>query len=321
MAKATNAQFMRGSRFQLRAWFLRHLQTLFSALGELTRSPLGTAMTAGVIGIALALPAGLYVLLDNVQAVGQNWDAKAEISLFLNERIDDRAAGRFATTLRQRPELRHVQLVTRAEALEEYRQLSGFAEALGTFEQENPLPALVLVEPTLRYSESEAIRGLVAELGGLPEVELAQFDLEWLQRLHAIIRTLKRGVVVLAALLALGVLLIVGNTIRLGIENRRAEIEIIQLVGATDAFIRRPFLYTGFCYGLLGAVMAWLLVEGGLWLVRGPLGTLASMYQADFLLASLSLPASLVLCMVGALLGLAGSWLAVHRHLHGVEAE
>ncbi len=321
MSKATTPHFERGPRFQLRAWLLRHLQTLFSALGELTRNPLGSAMTAGVLGIALALPAGLYVFLDNVQAVGQNWDGKVQISLFLKDRIDDSAADDFARSLRLRPELRHIQLITRAEALEEYRQLSGFAEALNAFEQENPLPALVLVEPTLRYSEPGAIKGLVAELGALPAVELAQFDLEWLQRLHAIIHTLKRGVVVLAALLALGVLLIVGNTIRLGIENRRAEIEIIQLVGATDAFIRRPFLYSGFCYGLLGAVMAWLLVESGLWLVRAPLAELASLYQADFLLASLSFRASLVLCLAGALLGLAGSWLALRRHLRGVEAE
>ena len=141
------------------------------------------------------------------------------------------------------------------------------------------------------------------------------------QRLHAITETARRGVLVLGALLALAVLLILGNTIRLEIQNRSSEIEIIKLVGATNAFIRRPFLYCGLWYGLFGGLIAWLLVSLSLWSLQGPIVRLAGLYHSDFALSVIHLQTLVVLLGVGALLGLAGSWISVGRHLQAIEPE
>lgn len=301
------------------AWITRHLQAFFYTLGQLARSPLGTLMTTAVIGIALALPTSLYVLLENAQKVSRGWDGSTQISLFLKTRVSDKEARQIAHHLQQRPELRDVRLITRVEALEEYRQLSGFETILAAFGNENPLPAVLVLEPRPSHSAPDTIRGLVEELSQRPDVDVAQFDLQWLRRLHAIMGIVQRGVVVLGALLALGVLLIIGNTIRLTIQNRHDEIAIAKLFGATDAFIRRPFLYIGVWYGLLGAILAWALVSIALWLLMNPVSALAALYYSDFLLVTMDGESTLLLLMTGASLGLIGSWLAIGRHLDAIE--
>jgi cell division transport system permease protein len=160
---------------------------------------------------------------------------------------------------------------------------------------------------------------LLARLGELPNVEYAQFDLAWLKRLYAILRIVERGVLILAALLAAGVVLVVGNTLRLGIENRRQEIEIAKLFGATDAFIRRPFLYSGLLYGALGGLIAWLLVWSCFMLLGEPVQRLTALYSSHYQLQTLNPLASMALVAGGALLGLLGSWLSVGRHLSAIE--
>jgi cell division transport system permease protein len=297
----------------------RHLQACVSTLGQLVRAPLGTLMTVAVVGIALALPTGLYVLLDNVSAVSQGWDGNAEISLFLRADLGDRDAEVIAGELGKRPEIQNVRVIGKAQALEEYRRLSGFEDVLSAFDRENPLPAVLVLEPRPDHADAPAVRRLLDELGKRSEVEAAQFDLQWLRRLHAIMDAVRRGVVVLATLLALGVLLIVGNTIRLSIQNRREEIEIAKLFGATDGFIRRPFLYTGLWYGVFGAIAAWLMVHFSLGLLHGPVRELASLYYSDFAVQAPSLATVAVLLTAGAGLGLVGSWLAVGRHLNAIE--
>jgi cell division transport system permease protein len=298
------------------SWLLHHAYVLFSSLGQLSRAPLATLLTAAVIGIALALPAGLYVLLQNAVQLGQNWDGTVQISLFLRETVSDEQAEQLAASLRPRPEFQEIRVIRRDEALQEYRDLSGFSDALQALEQ-NPLPAVIVIKPLLdRPQQSQA---LVEELGKLPEVELAQYDMRWLQRLFAIMDIIKRVVLVLAGLLALGVLLIVGNTIRLAIYNRRAEIEIIKLFGATDAFIRRPFLYIGLWYGLFGGLIAWGLVELSLLALQEPVRILSHLYGSQYQLLALSLQDSLSLVLLSLVLGLLGAWMAVSRHLSEIE--
>ena len=215
-------------------------------------------------------------------------------------------------------EVSAARVITKAEALAEFQEMSGFGAALDALEA-NPLPSVVVVQPAATHSDAEAVKTLVAAFATQAEVDVAQFDLQWVKRLYAMMEFVQRGVLVLAALLSVAVLLIVGNTIRLSIENRRDEIEIAKLVGATNAFIRRPFLYTGFWYGLFGGLLAHALVSSALELLREPTRQLALVYYSDFALLGLEGAASTVLVGSGALLGLAGSWVAVGRHLSSIE--
>ena len=318
-SKAARLAPSRERPLRLTTWTLRHLQAFFSTLGQLTRQPVSTLLTAAVIGIALALPFGLQVGLSNVQDLARGWDATADVSLYLHHEVGVEDARALAAELTLQPGIESTRIITPAEALAEYRRMSGFAEALDALEEDNPLPSVVVLRLAKPSRGQAWLKGLVDELGRRPEVDLAQFDLHWLRRLQAMVRVLERGTLVLAALLALAVMLVVGNTIRLGIDNRRDEIEIAKLFGATDAFIRRPFLWNGVVHGLGGALLAWLLVRLSVSLLAGPVGELAVLYGSSFELTTLDATASLALLAAGVGLGLAGSWLAVGRHLGAIE--
>jgi cell division transport system permease protein len=294
------------------AWLTHHLYVLFASLGQILRTPLPSLMTAAVIGIALALPTGLYLLLENVRHVSHEWHQTVQISLFLKQNVDEAKAHLLTDQLLRRPEVSNVQIITPAEALEEYRTLSGFGDALKAL-ADNPLPYVLILQ--LATTDTDAGTQLLEELKRISEVEVAQFDMLWLKRLFTMIELVRRGVLILASLLSLAVLLVIGNTIRLAIYNRREEIEIHKLFGATDAFIRRPFLYTGFWYGLSGGMIAWSLVTLSFWLLREPVKQLTMLYYSQFELVTLDVFSSLVLLLTGGILGLAGAWLAVGRHL------
>lgn len=308
------------SRRQIRIdnWLLRHVQVALSSLGALSRLPISTLMTSAVIGIALALPGGLYLLLANVQTLSTHWDGTASISLFLKQEISDSESAELAARFEQDPGVRSVKRITRDQALDEFRELSGFSNALEAL-NENPLPELLIVEPAESHETPAALEALTGRLGSDPAVDFAQLDLQWVKRLHTMTEIARRGVIVLAALLGLAVLLVVGNTIRLEIQNRHSEIEITKLIGATDAFIRRPFLYHGLWYGLLGGVIAWLLIALSFYLLDGPVSRLATLYQSGFDLTGVNAATTLTLLLGGAGLGLAGSWVAVGRHLSRIE--
>ncbi len=295
-----------------------HAQVLVSSLGRLYRAPFSSLMTIAVIAIALSLPSGLLALLDNLQRLNEGWDSGTSISLFLKEAATDAQADRLADELRGWPRIHSATVLHRDQALAEFRELSGFGEALEALD-ENPLPSVLVIQPAAPTAPDQAIESLVDDLNRLPLVEMAQLDLQWVKRLGALMEIGRRGILVVGALLALAVLLIVGNTIRLDIQNRREEIEVTKLIGGTDAFIRRPFLYTGLWYGLLGAALAWALVAGGFYLLDAPARQLAGLYNSGFLLAAPSLQATGLLLLAGIALGLAGSWLAVGRHLSDIE--
>ena len=301
-----------------RTWLRRHAQVSLESLGRLDRNRVASLMTAAVIGIALALPAGLYVLLDNLQRLSGGWDGQAGLSVFLKQDVQETVARQLAGTLQAWPEVATVTLVTPAEALEEFSRHTGFADVLDSLD-ENPLPIVLLVTPADGHTGPTAAGALQQRLQDLPGTEQAQLDLQWVQRLSAILAIAKRGVLVISCLLALAVLLVVGNTIRLEIQNRREEIVVTKLIGATNGFIRRPFLYSGIWYGIFGAVIAWLMVEAGFLVLSSPVQRLAGLYQSDFSLQTLPVVLLLVLLTGGILLGLLGSWLAVGRHLDAIE--
>lgn len=299
-------------------WLLRHLQVLISTLGSLSRSPFNTLMTAAVVGIALALPSALYKLLENGEAVRRGLEGAAQISLFLHHEVNEARGRAFAAELTARSDLAAVHYISPDEALAEYQEMSGLTDVLEVMEH-NPLPAVVVVIPVAEHAGVEAVRTLVEEFAAAAEVELAQFDQEWVRRLDGLTALFERGVVIIAALLGAAVLLIVGNTIRLTINTRRQEIEVAKLVGATDAFVRRPFLYTGLWFGILGSLLAWLLVALALELLSGPVNRLAALYYSDFRLLTVTLTDGLLVTAAGAGLGLVGSWIAVGRHLQEIQ--
>ncbi|MGD8311542.1 MAG: permease-like cell division protein FtsX [Gammaproteobacteria bacterium] len=305
-------------RLSPRTFFQRHAQVALDSLGRLYRNRLPSLMTAAVIGIALAMPSGLYLLLDNIDRLSGSWDGQASLSVFLRDKVTEAAARTLAGQVAEWPEVDTVELVTPAQALEEFRQHSGFADVLGTLD-ENPLPVVLIVSPAPEHARPEAAAALQSRLAALPETGLAQIDLEWVQRLAAILEMTRRGILVISVLLGLAVLLVIGNTIRLEIQNRREEILVTKLIGATDGFVRRPFLYSGVWYGVLGALIAWSLVEAGFWLLSGPVAHLAGLYHSAFSLQTLPLPMLGLLLGGGVLLGLLGSWLAVGRHLDAIE--
>lgn len=301
---------------RLKSWRQHHGFTARDSLLRLLKSPMSSLMTWLVIGIALALPVGLNVALENARGVSMGWDSPAQISLFLRSEVSLEAAGLLRDRVAARPDVSGARLVSREQALEEFRQLSGFGDVLKNLD-DNPLPNLVLVTPASGDGERAAL--LQSQLEAEAGVERAVLDMEWVQRLNALVALSQRAVSALGIILALGVLLIIGNTIRLAIENRRQEILVVKLVGGSDAFVRRPFLYTGFWYGLGGAALSWAVIAAALWWLRGPLATLAVLYQSDFVLEGLGLAGGAALLAVGALLGLLGAWLAVARHLSAIQ--
>ncbi|PQJ97536.1 permease-like cell division protein FtsX [Chromatium okenii] len=303
---------------QFAIWLNQHVQSALATLGRLLDTPLPTGMTVAVIGISLALPGALYVLADNLRTLAGGWDQTAAISLFLQYDVDDAAANNLADRLRKLPEIAQVQVITRESALDEFRALGGFEEALEQLKN-NPLPVVLAIYPQPGYSTPEQLEVMQDKLLKLKEADFARMDTVWLQRFQAILDLIQVGVLLLGVLLGIGVLLIIGNTIRLEILNRCIEIEIMELVGATAAFIRRPFLYAGAWYGLLGGLTAWLLVTLALVLLQPPVSRLASLYRSDFELAGLGVTATFIVLASSISLGLIGSWVAVNRHLRGAE--
>ncbi len=303
---------------RLRNYFAIHFHVLTNSLSQLGRAPLSTFMAAMVIGIALALPAMLHVFLSKVQTLGEAWQESAQISLFLRDRVAENGARSLQTELKRWPEVSNVKYISREQALEQFRETSGLGEVVAMLDK-NPLPAVLVVYPRLDQSTTLDTEVLLSRLRARPEVELAQLDLEWVQRLHALIDLANRAVMIFGGLLALAVLFVIGNTIRMTIQSRRDEIEVIKLIGGSNAFVRRPFLYNGVWYGLFGGLLAWILVSVLLLLLDGPVQQLATLYNSDFSLGLAGLETTLLLLLIGPLLGLVGAWLVAGRRIRAIE--
>jgi len=299
-------------------WMMQHLQAFIYSLGQICRYPISSFLTAAVIGIALALPTGFYLILENAKLVSAGWDNSVQITVFLKTDINDETAITLAQRLSERDKIKDVKFITRDLALEEYRLSSGYAEAIDAL-NENPLPSLLLIQPEFSQLGETHDDQLIKQLNEIPEIDNAQYDQQWVKRLHSIIFIVQRTVLILAAFLALAVLLIIGNTIRMAIYNRRSEIEVIKLFGATDAFIHRPFLYSGLWFGLSGGFIAWLLISLSLMLLNKPVNDLAHLYSSTYQLIGLNSKNILILLGTGVILGLVGSWISVQRHLKAIE--
>ena len=296
----------------LHAWLESHRSSLLDSLRRLGKQPIGSFFTCLVMAVALSLPMGLSLLLSNVERLGGSWQRAAQISLYLKLDASVSEGEALRTQIKGMPGVADAEYVSREQALDEFQQQSGLGEALREL-PENPLPGVVVVTPA--EVDKPALEALRQRLAELPKVELAQLDLVWVERLAAILKLGDRFVFGLTVLLVSALLLVIGNTIRLHIENRRTEIEVIKLVGGTDAYVRRPFLYMGALYGMGAGVLSWGVLAFGLnWLDDAVVG-LSGLYGSDFSLAGVPPADGLSLLLGAVLLGYIGAWIAVARHL------
>ena len=294
------------------AWVESHRASVVDSVGRLVKQPIGSFFTCLVMAVALSLPMGLALLLDNVERLGGSWQRAAQISLFMKLDVGAEQGRTLREQILEMPDVAEASWISREQALEEFQQLSGLGEALREL-PENPLPGVILVTPS--KVDRDGLEALRQRLAELPGVEQAQLDLLWVERLTAILKLGDRFVFGLSLLLIATLLLVIGNTIRLHIENRRTEIEVVKLVGGTDGYVRRPFLYMGALYGLGAGLIAWLLLAYGLgWLNEAVVG-LAGLYGSDFGLTGVPADDALSLVLGAVLLGYIGAWLAVARHL------
>jgi cell division transport system permease protein len=296
----------------------RHAQALLGSIGRLARNPFATALTLLVIGLALALPMALSLFVTNARAATGDFSNAVDLSVYFKTDVQLAKAQQLAADARQRSEVAEVTLIPADKALEEFRTYSGFGAALEAL-KENPLPHVLHVRPRADASSPPALELLRSYFAAWPEVDVVQIDSEWVMRFNAILEVMRRLLVITAALLGAGVLAIIGNTIRLEILNRRAEIEVTKLVGGSNAFVRRPFLYTGVLYGLGGAVLAWLIVEATVAILGPAVATLAQLYGSRYALEGPTGDDIGIVLAAGVVLGWLGAWISAARHLRSIE--
>jgi cell division transport system permease protein len=297
---------------------IRHVQALLGSLGRLKRNPLATVLTLLVIGLALALPAALGLFVINAQSATGGFGHAIDLSVYLKSGVPLAKAQQLAAGARERPGIAQVTVISADEGLKEFREYSGFGAALDALPS-NPLPQVLHVIPSANASSAADLQSLRRYFAAWPEVDIVQLDTEWVLRFNAILAVLRRLVLIAAVLLGAGVLAVVGNTIRLEILNRKAEIEVTKLVGGSNAFVRRPFLYTGLLYGLGGALLAWAILETAVLVLDQPVATLARLYGSQYALQGPSAQVLAVLFGGGMALGWLGAWISAHRHLRSIE--
>lgn len=298
-------------------WVTRHVSTAIGSLGRLVSQPFASLMIILVIAVTLALPAATNLVVKNARSVSSSWDNALDFSVFLDKQISSGDAEKLAKLIGQRADVETVELILADDALAEFKQQSGFGEAIDQL-TENPLPHTLVVRPGPGNTDASLIL-LQEEIGNLPETDYVQVDTEWVRRFHAILDIVRQAIGIGAALLGIAIVVIIGNTIRLDIENRREEIEVTKLIGATNAFVRRPFLWSGFWYGLFGGLMALALVHYGLFLLKEPVARLSGLYQSNIAISSLSLTEGSAIVGIGIFLGLFASWFTAARHMRRIE--
>ncbi|MFA6409810.1 MAG: permease-like cell division protein FtsX [Gammaproteobacteria bacterium] len=292
----------------------RHFSAALTSLDRLICTPVASLLTIAVIAIALSLPVGLYVLLQNAKYLGENLDRGTQISLYIKKNAEASDVKELISKYQNDPQIADVRYISAEDGLLELQKSIDVTNILAEL-KENPLPAVVVITPKPKFSAPLEVESLLNNAKAESVVEMVRVDRVWLERLYYIINLGKQCVIALFALFAISVVLIIGNTIRLAMQNARTEISVLKLIGATDAYVRRQFLYTGFYYGLLSSMLSWVIVTGTLLWLADPVRRLALTYGSSFALRTLDWHGIIVLWGIGVVLGLCGAWLAVGRHL------
>jgi len=302
-------------RRQLRSWGRRQLYSLFSSLGTLFSHWVGTVLTVLVLGIAMLLPIGLYVTLDNLRSVDLRTEEWGAITIFLKAGTTEQQALDLTERINRRSDA-SASAVSPQQGMEEFRSASGFGQALDVLET-NPLPWVLLVQPRVQPEKNLAnvAEALASWLGSLDMVDSIQLDYKWLQRLASLLELGNALATILSVMFSLAVVVVIANTIRMDVANRSDEIEVLSLVGAGDSFIRQPFLYSGFWYGLIGAALALVMLQACIAYLQAPLENLLDAYGNAFVISPLEPLMIIYVLLGGGLLGLLGAWVSVERYL------
>ena len=302
-------------------FFLRQLQVLFATLGDMRRTPMSSFNTIMVVAIALLLPAYLYIGVKTTDQLASNWEGRPQLTLFLINDISPQEAQLIFQEVQLSPSVAHAEIITPEQGLAEFSLLSATSDQLVDFEEqleflgENPLPFSIVLMPKLEYISTDAIKELKLLLGSIDGIDSIRLDLEWVERFGAITETIKRFALILSVLLALGLMLIIGHTIKLLIMNRRHEIEVSKLVGGSNRFVRRPFLYYGALFGFFGSIGALLL----LWLssiaIAPAVTRLVLSYGGNPFLYAFSVQDAFALIGLGIALGWLSARWSVAQHI------
>jgi cell division transport system permease protein len=303
-------------RRKIRAWIRRHSYSFFSSLGVLLKHKIGTLMTVLVLGIAMFLPLGLYITLENLDDMNLRQDEWSAVTVFFKPGVTQDEVGRLAEELEKRMQPEIVRIISPEEGMADFREASGFGDSLEMLE-ENPLPWVMQVSPKPGSTEQveHGVEELTAYLQSVDSVEVTQFDYKWLQRLGRMMELGEAAVSILIFLFGVAVVTVVANTIRLDVASHAEEIEILALVGAGNAFVRQPFLYSGLWYGVIGALLAIVLLFLTILYLDRPLGLLLETYGTVYDMRGLGVYNSLWVLLGGGFLGWLGAWISVQRYL------
>ncbi|GAB2990914.1 permease-like cell division protein FtsX [Psychrosphaera aestuarii] len=299
-------------------FWVNNIRQIVTSLGEIWRTPIASVMTILVMGLSLTLPATLHIIVKNVQSINVQWDSASEISLFLHEDLSEQQISSAIRRIGAYDEVESLRYISKDDALVEFKKLSGFGQALD-YLKSNPLPASLIVTPQPQYRQAQPAKSLLYKLQKEREVDFGKLDIDWLARLNAIVSMLEESVITVAILLLVSVVLIIGNTIRLSIISRREEIEVMKLVGATESFIQRPFVYTGIWYGLMGGLVAFIVLTFVVWWMQSALVDISGLYMSDFEIQGLTFSEFLMLLLLASGLGFSGAYWSVHRHIKEIE--
>lgn len=298
------------------SWLAHHRESSRDALRRLWQRPLATALTLLTLAIALVLPAGLSILVQNIHQITGGWGGRAHLSVFLDKSLSSEQQQRLAQEWRLHDGIDGIELITADEALAQYRQQAGSSDILAALPG-NPLPAVLVIYPAAQ--QAAELGALKRRLQGERGVDKVVLDVAWIRKLQAFIELAQRLISALTLALAAGIILLVNNTLQLAIDSRRDEIVVMKTVGGTDGFVRRPFLYTGFWYGVGGGLLALILLAIGFGFIGQPAAQLLQLYGSQQGLTGLPLGTLLMLPLLAGLLGLLGAYIAVSRHIHDLD--
>lgn len=298
----------------LKLFFKRHKSAVQASLERLKKHKFAAILTSAVIAMTLVLPLLLFILIKNVEALTSGLANSTQISVYLQIGTSDQAVQEIVDELSNQESIANIQYISPEQGLHEFAASIGFSHLLDGLDS-NPLPVVLLITPSLAYQSPDKLAELASELQTLAHVDQVQIDMAWVKRIFAILKLLQQVVLGVGIILGLGIVVIVGNTIRYALENYRQEIDVLKLIGASDTMIRRPFLYTGIFYGLFGTLLALIIVCVFALSLLGVVNRLAQSFTAEFHLQLFSAADMLMICIFGGTLGLIGAWIVVSRHI------